>query len=841
MFSCLAGAQVAHPEPLGERKLLLPATHPKFPLERVWQNDPTPGRPGCGAKGSLAAAVGSAGEGAFGPGGASPDCYMVAEVGSAGAGLQRTARLDCCEAAGESGILERSVEICGREAVWAGEISVAAGGVERACDGSGMDSMPVPPLCSSVSPCRSCKMQMPWQEPLLSVAAGGPDPAEPRCAVGAPWVQIWDGLEVRSGVLMLVGDHRGDSAPGSNHHPRRSQLASVATPSQIPVHDAGLGSRSQGAEICGSALKSGLGSWFRSALDELVKLRFVLLEERGRRCLLRHVEEQSWQALCKSCEADFASLAQSSEVSGTVAYVASQDGCSELTFGPEDSLNAPCQRCASSSACAVAQGSRDLGQGSGCTGFDPWFSRSEGTGSLSSVSSSSSSQDSFECPAVGSCPRGTECRTEYSNGLEGGQVRRFASQIDVQTLVEDLCVQVEAQKKALKDLGLENAHLRESLGVVLSRLERLELHKECVQGQLNDPVQGVQQQVVPQGLLPKAMGSPEPSQQVELNLRPPGSPITQENPKGEPMLPLVALALEARPQFDGQDSSWETFERQWGEHEKMLCAALGSKVPEVFLLAELQKGLDLASRLTLQLRKEQNPHLTCGQFMQELRRAHSCDTSLQDRQAWENVTFCPKDAARSTLAIWNSFRAEFELKSSRVRDKAFWEEHRLLFRQLPRHWQEKVVKAEQKKARSQFWVRISHPEEWSRCDLRIWLETAIGQRVQEVQSMAGGSAVECSSKEILCKTLDLHGSIVRGHSVRVSRMDRKFTSQEILDLVTDLLRTQEKVDRECTFCAGASAAISGLKVTASRSGARCWEHPGARRVRLRKGAPTHSA
>ena len=345
----------------------------------------------------------------------------------------------------------------------------------------------------------------------------------------------------------------------------------------------------------------------------------------------------------------------------------------------------------------------------------------------------------------------------------------------------------------------------------------------------------------------------QPAPQLEtplVDLMPPNAPVVHED-MGKMVNPLLlALALETHPQFSGEDADWETFEREWEEHERMLSAALGGGVPEILLQQELRKSLDGANQLILQLRKELHPGLTCAEFVRELRRQHSCDTSLQDRWAWEDVKFRPKDAARPTLAEWKLFQAEFELRGSRVIGKAWGEEHRLIFRQLPRFWQEEVVKAERKMAKHQFWVRISLSPELAWGDFRGWLEAAIGVHVEGIQQVDNWHLVNCGSKEMLWKCLDHHGSLVSGHQMRVSRMERRLTALEMFNLVTDLLRIRDGVERGCS--SGECQSITGMEAKeigeSSQGTGGCqgqggqvsncrgaqWEHPAARRIRLRR-------
>ena len=77
-------------------------------------------------------------------------------------------------------------------------------------------------------------------------------------------------------------------------------------------------------------------------------------------------------------------------------------------------------------------------------------------------------------------------------------------------------------------------------------------------------------------------------------------------------------------------------------------------------------------------------------YMSELKHLHGRDVNAQNRMAWEGVRFHRRDPENPTPAELRLFRAEFELKDARVEGHTAAEEHRLVFQELPRKWQEEV-------------------------------------------------------------------------------------------------------------------------------------------------------
>ena len=113
------------------------------------------------------------------------------------------------------------------------------------------------------------------------------------------------------------------------------------------------------------------------------------------------------------------------------------------------------------------------------------------------------------------------------------------SEVDTQTLLEDLRREVEAQKQAVRDVSVANAQLRETLQVVVSRVERLEWTEiQQREERLSEPDLG---EVNPKGLQRQELSNPDsnPSHPVpeEPNLKPPSEPAMQTNHREELMLP----------------------------------------------------------------------------------------------------------------------------------------------------------------------------------------------------------------------------------------------------------------------------------------------------------------
>jgi len=60
-----------------------------------------------------------------------------------------------------------------------------------------------------------------------------------------------------------------------------------------------------------------------------------------------------------------------------------------------------------------------------------------------------------------------------------------------------------------------------------------------------------------------------------------------------------------------------------------------------------------------------------------------------------------------TLQNWKKFCTEFEIHRNRVEDWTEVEEYNLLLKNLSSYWRKKIVQEENKKKRTQFWVRFT--------------------------------------------------------------------------------------------------------------------------------------
>ena len=319
----------------------------------------------------------------------------------------------------------------------------------------------------------------------------------------------------------------------------------------------------------------------------------------------------------------------------------------------------------------------------------------------------------------------------------------------------------------------------------------------------------------PAGLHPPGMGpdvgSPHGSVGAQVHVlggRTGGASTLGEMGSFPVLHPLLTAAVESHPRYDGEDVHWAVFEREWEEHVKVLNLACGGRAMDVLLLEQLRKSLDRASQMHLQMCKEANPQLSYEEYIGELRHLHGCDVNAQNRRAWEGVRFHMRDPENPTAAELRVFKAEFELKAARVEGRTAAEEHRLVFQQLPRRWQEEITRTETKRTRGHHWVRITQLPPMSKGEVCDMLEKATSEAVGKVQPCDAGFMVECDSEALMPKILGFNGWVLKGQTVRVSRAEKKLSAAEMFGRITELVAVQQNVEhtRNAYGCSRANVA-----------------------------------
>ena len=257
--------------------------------------------------------------------------------------------------------------------------------------------------------------------------------------------------------------------------------------------------------------------------------------------------------------------------------------------------------------------------------------------------------------------------------------------------------------------------------------------------------------------------------------------------------PMLSGNLQIRPSLEAKhQGGWKTFAKRWSQWMVCMQACNGDfQMPEAILLENLKGALDSTDQKLLELRREQNPSLTMGEFWQELQSLYDKDSAAQNRLAWES-TRLPQ--GELSLDRWLEFLREFQLKRDRVEDRTDHEEYQILMKTLPPYWQKEVVREEAKRGRGKWLVRMTNiPTSKTLLQLKHLLEDAVEQEIQTITPTTNGVIVVCSSTQAQTAILGLGGYTLDNQVVKCSRMEPALSGEEICDLVTERLQTEHRL------------------------------------------------
>ena len=257
--------------------------------------------------------------------------------------------------------------------------------------------------------------------------------------------------------------------------------------------------------------------------------------------------------------------------------------------------------------------------------------------------------------------------------------------------------------------------------------------------------------------------------------------------------PLLSGVMTTRPTLQNKwHGGWRPFANQWERRMDMMkCLNKGGLPPDQMILEDLKQCLPEADQKLLDQRREANRRLTYQEFYDELKSLYERDDCRQNRLAWERVKLSQGEL---TLEKWEDFQRSFQLQRNRVEDWTPQEEHRLIVSNLSQKWREKVMKAEAKKQKNSWLVRMKNLPSKPVQTLQQQIEAVVGDRLDSVSlTPNGGVIIECGSADTQKKVLNLDGWHWDGKVMQVTRMEPILTGDEIFALITRKLEIHEKV------------------------------------------------
>ena len=257
--------------------------------------------------------------------------------------------------------------------------------------------------------------------------------------------------------------------------------------------------------------------------------------------------------------------------------------------------------------------------------------------------------------------------------------------------------------------------------------------------------------------------------------------------------PLLMSVQGQKPTLTNKyQGGWITFAREWEHHMHFVLACnAGRAIPDRLLLQYLKPCLDKTDQLLLENHWEKKPHMTFQEFWDFLASMYDKDSQAQLRLAWESVKLPPGELS---LERWLTFLREFHLKRDRVEDFTPQEEHKLLFKQLPRDWQQKIIQEEAKRGRNKYLVRMTNLPNLPLTLLHTLIQEFSHAAVLNVTSTTQGALIHCEDASSQTKVMGLAGNTLHGCTVKCSRVDHSLSGEQLADFITERLQTQHKLE-----------------------------------------------
>ena len=224
--------------------------------------------------------------------------------------------------------------------------------------------------------------------------------------------------------------------------------------------------------------------------------------------------------------------------------------------------------------------------------------------------------------------------------------------------------------------------------------------------------------------------------------------------------PLITGALKntRMVKFSGKAEDFPEFEKQWKAYLKILITQNnGNMVPDDIVLANLAGFLDAASADWLQARMEQDEELGYYDFFEDLRSRFARDARTIHRQAWELVKLV-KRGTDPTLQEWNAYQAAYLKKRALVEDWADEEDRKMVFKQIPKKYRQRVINEVSKRSAGQYWVRVTVPHGLNAHDVQSGLEEDLEHPLRSFTMEKRGFVFRCASAAELKAVLKLDGS-----------------------------------------------------------------------------------
>ena len=260
--------------------------------------------------------------------------------------------------------------------------------------------------------------------------------------------------------------------------------------------------------------------------------------------------------------------------------------------------------------------------------------------------------------------------------------------------------------------------------------------------------------------------------------------------------PLVAEAVRSSrvKRFSGRAEDFEDFERSWEFYLRLMHGAVPGVMSDAVVLMTLRGYLDEASATALESQLHCDPSLSYYKFWGELKDKFLRDARTTHRQNWRAVKL-QITGPRLSLYDWARFQAAYVAKRGLVEDWTESEDQQYVFSQLPPEYQARVLRETGKRRATKKWVRVVVPPALTNSEIIDELAGELGRDLQGVILERRNFIIPCIGEAEMKHLLDMDGSLMDGHIVRIQRADYSMPGDDIFAFVKRLLEEDEELHR----------------------------------------------
>ena len=184
--------------------------------------------------------------------------------------------------------------------------------------------------------------------------------------------------------------------------------------------------------------------------------------------------------------------------------------------------------------------------------------------------------------------------------------------------------------------------------------------------------------------------------------------------------------------------------------------------------------------------------LSYYKFWEQLRTRFIRDVRSTHRQNWHMVKVS-KAGDLPTLQEWAEFQAAYASKRALVEDWSDAEDQQLVFAQVPREFQKRLLQETGKRREGQKWVRVGVPDGLTNQEIKEELERTLETPMPNCEMEKRHFVVKCATREVQERLMELDGAKLSGKPIKIQKPEYCMTGDEILPFIRKILERDDEL------------------------------------------------